>query len=181
MTKEERDYNFESIFKDNYQRLFSYAVCMTNDAEQAKDLVSDVFEQLWTTYASVRLDSIDSWLFLCVRNKCLDFFRHQKTVRDYVQTRVSAVATTLTEWEEYDERLDTINALIKKMPPQTKFAMEQCYLMENTYKDVGEIMGLSQSGVKKHIMKGLEIIRNHFLVNYKKGQGPKNNAKRIET
>lgn len=180
MTTEERDSNFEQIFKGHYQSLFSYALFMTEDAEQAKDTVNDVFERLWRVYASVRLDGIGNWLFMCVRNKCLDFLRRQQMARGFAQSKLEACDETISEWEEHDERLDTILALIGSMPPQTRFVMEQCYLQERTYKEVGELLGMSQSGVKKHIMKGLETIRNYFSVNYKKGQGPKTPVKRIE-
>lgn len=179
MTTEEREANFESVFKANYKRLFSFAAYTIGDAEQARDVVGDVFERAWQSYTSVRLDDIDNYLFLSVRNKCLDVIRHQRVERNFAEKVKAQAEWTSAEWNEYDERLDKIIDLIAAMPPQTRFIMEQCYLQENTYKGVAEITGLSQSGVKKHIMKGLDTIRNYFLVNYKKGQGPKHKSERI--
>jgi len=179
MTSEERDTNFETIFKSNYQRLFSYATYMIGEAEQARDAVADVFEHAWSSYATVRLDDIDNYLFLCTRNRCLDALRHRQVMHDFSQKCLGQAEMTIAEWDEYDERLDKIMAIIDQMPAKTRFIMQQCYLQENTYKDVGEITGLSQSGVKKHIMKGLDIIRNYFLVNYKKGQGLNHKTGRI--
>lgn len=179
MTAKERDLHFECLFKDNYQRLYTYATFMIGDAEHARDLLGDVFERLWKSYLTVEIESAADWLFLCTRNKCIDSIRHQQVRRDYAES-IKQQVTDISEWETYDERLDIINKLIKEMPAQTKFAMEQCYLMERTYKEVGGIMGLSESGVKKHIMKGLQIIREYFSVKYKKGQGLKHKSKRIE-
>lgn len=172
MTAKERDLHFESLFKDNYPRLYTYATFMIGDAEHARDLLNDVFERLWKSYLTVNIENVTDWLFLCTRNKCIDTIRHQQVKRDYAET-IRLQSTDISAWEAYDERLDIINKLIKDMPAQTRFAMEQCYLMERTYKEVGISMGLSESGVKKHIMKGLRIIREHFSVKYKKGQGLK--------
>lgn len=59
--------------------------------------------------------------------------------------------------------------LIENMPPTTRLVMEQCYLYKKKYKDVAEMTGLSESGVRKQIMKGLDTIRSFFSVKYKKG------------
>ena len=71
--------------------------------------------------------------------------------------------------QESEERIKMIMAIIDKLPPLTQKVMELCYIEKKRYRETAEILGLSESGVRKHIMKGLDTIRKHFSVRYKKG------------
>lgn len=171
MTKTERNNNFELIFKKNYKQLYLYSSYIINDFEAAKDVVSDIFCKLWNEYANVDLDKIDSYLFLAVRNKSFDFLRHKKVVNSYVETYIKEInICNSNSLKVYNEKLDHIYDLINKMPSKTRFVIEQCYLGDKTYKEVAAILEISTSSIKKHIMIGLKIIRNDFMVNYKKGK-----------
>lgn len=73
------------------------------------------------------------------------------------------------DWRESEARIVTIMRLIEEMPSLTRTVMEQCYVYKKMYREVAQLTGLSESGVRKHVMKGLNIIREHFSVKYKKG------------
>jgi RNA polymerase sigma-70 factor (ECF subfamily) len=80
----------------------------------------------------------------------------------------------LLEWndeehQESEERIAAIMKLIDEMQEPTHTIMEQCYLYKKKYKEVAQMVGLTESGVRKHIMKGLDKIRAFFNVKYKKG------------
>lgn len=170
MTKSQRDDIFEELFHHCYQRLFLYATYLTRSSEVAKDVVSEAFGRLWECYADVEAQRAEAFLQATVRNRCLDLLRRKKNADDYQQAQLLSAEIELLGEHEYDERIDKVLELIDKMPPQTQFVIRQCYLEEKTYKDVAEVMNITPSGVKKHIMKGLNIIREYFSVNYKKGQ-----------
>lgn len=38
---------FEQLFRENYTRLYYYALSFLNDSELARDVVSNVFEAVW--------------------------------------------------------------------------------------------------------------------------------------
>lgn len=169
MTKSQRDDIFEGLFHRNYQRLFLYATYLMRSNEMAKDIVSEAFSRAWERYAEIDANKLEAFLMVAVRNRCLDLLRQKKTAYEYKEAQLLAEEIAEDGDTEYDERLDKVLDLINNMPAQTQFVIRQCYLEEKSYKDVAEIMNISTSGVKKHIMKGLNIIREYFSVNYKKG------------
>lgn len=164
MTADQRKSLFESLFRSNYVKLHRYAVYIVGDDELARDAVSDAFVKLWESYDFKDGKAAESFLFVTLRNRCLDILRHISVKNDYAMH----VALLLDEAEEIDpddidERLPVVKALIERLPSRTQFVLEQCYIQEKTYKEVAELLDITPSGVKQHIVKGLAFIRKNFI------------------
>ena len=163
MNADHRKSMFETLFRNNYVKLLRYAVYVVGDEELARDAVSDSFVKLWDSCDFEDAKAAESYLFVILRNRCLDILRHISVKNDYVMR----MALLLNEKEEIDidncdERLHRVNALIERLPMRTRFVMEQCYIHEKTYKEVAQLLDITPSGVKQHIVKGLAFIRKNF-------------------
>lgn len=161
---------FELFFKENYSRLYYYALRYIPDSEVCKDLVSDSFHYMWERIDTFRADTALTYMYTHVQRLCIDYIRRS----DMKEANIPSYLAMLQEWnapqqKESEERIRIIMRLIEEMPSTTRLVMEQCYLYKKKYKEVAEMCGLSESGVRKHIMKGLDIIRSFFSVKYKKG------------
>ena len=173
MTESEKNLHFQEIFKRNYQKLFLYALYLTGNEEDARDVVGDVFRRVLENYHGVLLSQVDSYLFTATKSHCIDLIRHRKRTHEFVKYYNGQNDLDEQTFESYDQRLDDILETIHAMPEKTRRVMELCYLEDMTYKEAGELVGLAPSGIKKHILKGLQTIRQKFNVNYKKGAAPK--------
>lgn len=161
---------FERFFKENYSRLYYYALRYIPDAEICKDLVSDSFHFMWERIETFRTDTALTYMYTHVQHLCIDYIRRSEMKEANVPSYLSMLKEwNATDWQESEERIQTIMRLIEKMPSVTREVMEQCYLYKKKYREVAAMTGLSESGVRKHIMKGLDIIRSYFSVKYKKG------------
>ncbi len=162
---------FERFFKENYVRLYYYALHFIPDSEICKDIVSDSFHYMWERIETFRTETALSYMYTHVRNLCIDHIRHLEMKEANVSSYLSMWQEwNSSDWEESEERIQIIMHLIDEMPSLTRQIMQLCYLHKKKYKEVAEMTGLSESGVRKHIMKGLDIIRSYFSVKYKKGQ-----------
>ena len=63
---------FEQLFRDNYERLYYHAYDFVHDTDVAKDMVSDVFVNLWQSRERLDGNRVLSYLYVSVRNRCLD-------------------------------------------------------------------------------------------------------------
>ena len=63
---------FEQLFRDNYERLYYHAFDFVHDQDVAKDMVSDVFVNLWQARERIDAERVLSYLYVSVRNRCLD-------------------------------------------------------------------------------------------------------------
>lgn len=156
---------FEQIYKDYYPRLYHYAYDFIEDTDASEDIVSEVFFHLWHERGSLKPDTLSSYLYVTVRNRCLNYLRHQKGKSAYeAYCRAAFSEEDDNYWQIMEERISEMRREIDKMPQKTCFVLEQCYLNGHTYREVGEMMGITDNGVKKHIVKAFAILREHFKV-----------------
>lgn len=156
---------FDRIYDKYYPQLFYYAYGFVEDSEICRDIVSDVFGQAWENVELLENATVGSFLYSCVRNKCIDYLRHDQAARQYAEYLQEAVEDEegLTP-EEYEERMNNVKQIISELPPRTRFVLEQCYFNNKKYREVAEILDVTSSAVKKHIMKALAILRERLSV-----------------
>lgn len=163
MNADNRKSIFEDLFRSNYEKLFRYAMYIIGNEELARDAVSDAFVKLWETSEFESDKSPESLIFIILRNRCFDMLRHINVKNDYAM-RMSLIFDEIEEMslEDGDERLHRVMELIDQLPPRTRLVMEQCYIQDKTYKEVAQLLNITPSGVKQHIIKGLAYIRKNF-------------------
>lgn len=162
---------FETFYQENYARFYYYALHLVPDSETCKDLVNDTFFFMWERMEMLRMGTALTYMYTHLQRLCIDHLRKQQRQANNEQTFL----LKLKEWNddehrESEARIRTIMKLIENMPPLTRTIMEQCYLYKKTYQEVAVATGLSESGVRKHIMKGLNTLREYYSVTYKKGK-----------
>lgn len=168
MTADQRKSSFETLFRRFYKKMHRYAVYMLGDDELAKDAVSDTFARFWETYVFADEKDAESFLFVSLRNRCLDMLRRLNVKNEYImRSQLLIEEFEKIDMDNSDERLQRVKSLIELLPQRTKFVLEQCYIHEKTYKEVAELLEITPSGVKQHIVKGLAFIRKNF---YKKNE-----------
>ena len=62
----------EQLFKRHYRKMYLLAKVLLRDGDAAKDAVSDVFADMLDNNATVDSETAESFLLVCVRNKCLN-------------------------------------------------------------------------------------------------------------
>ena len=76
MTKKE----FEDIYRQHYARMYRLARTMLYDADESKDVVSDIFARLLRDGDRPQKDRMEGYLMTAVRNRCRDVLSH-KSIR----------------------------------------------------------------------------------------------------
>ena len=151
MDKEKRD-TFELLYKTHYKELYIHALSFVRDDEEAKDIVTDVYEYVWKNFD--KLDSSVSlrpFLYTLVRSRSLDFLRKEKTKEKFLAYK----KTFPEEEEEYVE----YEQLIENMPQQTATVLKKCFIERKKYQEAGDELGISINTVRWHITKAISILR----------------------
>ena len=132
----EKEKKFEAFFKENYTPFYFFALQFTNDEEVSKDIVNDSFELAWTKIDSIDVKNWKSYLLSYIRNKCVDYIRHQEVKKKYVDFYQKLILESRNDGTpEYDERILQIRKIIQNFSPQTKLIFQECYLREKKYKE----------------------------------------------
>ena len=71
----------EILYQNFYKRLYLYALTFTDDEDEAKDIVSDIFSSIWQKWneEGKSYEPTAAYLYTTTRNRCLDHVRHSKT------------------------------------------------------------------------------------------------------
>lgn len=159
---------FDALFKEYYPKLYYYALYLIRDREASKDIVSEAFEFIWTHHDRIDKTSAASYLYVSVRNKCIDFLRHRKTHREYVKMCSLLTEDSVEmEYREQDERMICIGRAVEKLTPHTRHVFEECYVHRKKYREVAEELDMSVNAVKKQIVKALRTIREECAKKHK--------------
>lgn len=168
---------FESIFKLIYPRLISYCKLFIKSNAQAEDLVQECFVQLWQKRNSiVPSQSIESFLFVMLKHRCLNFLRDDPTMilkdditslktRDLQQ--LFEIDFTGTENKTVEEELlDALMEEIEKLPEKRKLVFIKSKFEGMKNKEIAAQLGISIKTVEKHLHQAKEQIQKELTAKY---------------
>lgn len=151
---------FESFFKQQYAKIYYYALSLVHDDEAARDIVADSFESLFTRHSDLPETEACNYLFVIVRNRCSDFFRKQALHQRYYEyITYTSEKIEDADWLEHDDKVEIIRRNMQYLTPRTREIIEAHYLQGKKYTEVATELGISTSAVKKHITQALKLFR----------------------
>lgn len=159
---------FEALFKANYNILFYKAFDLVEDEELARDIVSEVFAQLWERYESLQDQQVVSYLHRSVVNRSLDCLRHKRVVQTYAEENPASELDEDEYSELKEEQLEYLKVVLEKLPAQKRNIFEQCYFGEKKYKEVADIMNINISTVHKYMVSVFAFLRQEYAKKFKK-------------
>ena len=162
MTKEK----FEEIFRRHYSAMYRLAKTMLYDADECKDVVSEVFTRLLRGDVVPQEERIEGYLMTSVRNKCRDVLSHkdirQRVEKLYSQELIQSQVVYIND----DDRLERLMQFVEsEFPPLTQQIFRLRFLREMTYEEVAQTVGVSKVTVYNHLSQSLQKIKEYFKQN----------------
>lgn len=156
-SKEER---FREMFMEMHPKLVRFGIQLMGDADEAKDMVSEVMEQAWAMFDTLEISTRNAWLYTSVRNKCLNRLKHLHVEQEHINAIIEATrADADNGYREHEALLQKAEHIARNLPEPTCTILRCCYWEKKTYKQVAEQLGISSDTVKKHISKALRTLR----------------------
>ena len=153
---------FKRLFREYYPQLYAFAFGIVKDEEACRDIIGDAFEKLWTQLDDIKDANERGFLYLVIRNKCIDRIRNSVSRQRYelFYKCVYGDETDSSDMRlmESEDRIEKMYQLIGTLTPQTRRILEACYFQGKRYADVAEELGISTSTVKKHIVQAFRIL-----------------------
>ena len=113
--------NFESLFNEFYPALCSFAQHYIDDKDKAEDIVQDVFIAFWKDHSeSNQIGSIKAYLYTSVKNKCLNYLKHNVVVNKYVESEKKESISYFFDHVIEEETHRMIYNAIEELPPRCK-------------------------------------------------------------
>ncbi len=157
----------EAAFREIYLRydtlLYTYAFRKLQDKEEAKDVVQEIFINLWNQRKTFVLQTaLSAYLYKSVLNKVFNIFKHKNIVQQYISANNSYIETGESE-TDYLIREKDITALIEKeiaaMPPRMREVYELKRKSFLSTKEIAEKLNISELTVSTQMKKAVKILK----------------------
>lgn len=159
----DREKQFEQLFRENYSRLYHYALDFLGDSESARDIVSELFSDLWHRQDRYKPENDAAYLYYALRNRCLNQIKHASYVNEalkrYAEERAKFIEADISA---HEEKMMRVEKAMNDLPDKTRLVLEHCYLEGMKYKEVALKMDISPGMVHKHVSKALTALRKKF-------------------
>lgn len=160
---------FEKLFDDNYRRLIFHALRFVDSQEEAEDIVSDVFYELWKKIDCLDLNSgITAYLYRAVSTRALNVLRHKNVAAVRIELLESINERRLEfitddDTERYVESAEIgqkLHEAINELPERCRQVFILSYINGLKNKEIAEAMNTSVRTVDTQVYKALRFLRD---------------------
>lgn len=162
--------SFALLYKRYAAQLLRAAAVYSGDGELAKEIVQEVFLDLWKK-KDVQHHQ-ESWLFFllrCAKNKSIDQLRKLQRQEEYSKAVQGSLPQSNPDTEQqvfHNDLLKKVNKLVEELPGQCR----QVYVLNRekglNNEQIATKMGIATKTVKNHLHKALSYLRAN-LTEYK--------------
>jgi RNA polymerase sigma-70 factor (ECF subfamily) len=151
---------FRMLFESYHAQLFRFAEIYVCSPDIAEDIVQEVFIKLWEN-SGIRINqSLRSYLFLMVKNACIDYLRSLK-LEDKKKKRL-AEAQILSESVAINldsEVSQKIKMAIDELPEQCKEVYRMSIYSGLKHSEIAEELNISVNAVKVQVFRAKKSLR----------------------
>ena len=124
----------------------------TLTSEECQDLAQEILLQAWRSFPKFEgKANAATWFYRVALHTAMNWHRKDKPRRSKQQPllEVQAVATEMVDSAEQAQHRDTVEQLYKAIHqlPKTDAALVLLYLDELSYREMAEVLGISESNV----------------------------------
>jgi len=154
MTRKEYNESVD-LFSDN---LYRYALKNIKDEEVAKDIVQETYTKLWVKHEEVNFEKVKSYLFTACYHTLIDYTRkHKKVVK-----MEDSYTSKLSHSEQYTDLKEVLEKAVLLLPEKQRSAILLRDYEGYSYREIGEIMQITESQVKVNIFRARKFLQNHL-------------------
>lgn len=153
--------SFERLYKVKYPLMYRLAYTLVEDAEDARDAVSQVFALLWQRKPHIDEGAETSYLLTATRNQCLHLLRHRER-RQQAEQELRRQPPDTPSADQRELLTALRRAISEQLTEQDRRVLELHYDHEMTYHETASALGISPSAVNKHITQALGKLRLFF-------------------
>lgn len=151
------EYNI--VVKEQAGNLYGYAIRFLRNEDDAKDIVQDVFEKLWLNRSKVEFAKSKSWMFTTAHNAMINFSTRKG--RMTLTDQMSHYETGSSQSNRFESN-QVVDRAVSILPPIQKSVILLRDLEDYSYKEIGDILDLSESQVKVYLFRARKKIKKQL-------------------
>jgi RNA polymerase sigma-70 factor (ECF subfamily) len=156
-----------AFYQQQRDELVHYTTRITQCRDTAEDISQESFIILFREMKLQHIENHKAFLFRVAKNLAFDYLKHIKVTESYAQTQYPILESTIEapsieQVMANNQQIEAMQQAIGQLPPRCRDSFVLNKIHEMSYAEVARYVGISESGVEKHIMKGLKHCRNQL-------------------
>ena len=158
-------YAFEELFNRYWEKLFISADKFLRDEEASKDMIQDIFIDLWERRTNLLISNLNAYLIQSVKYKIASYFRKEKYLEGH-QTVIDSLKTSNSteEWLKEKELNQAISDELKNIPDRCREIFYFSRFQHLSNKEIADRFGISVRTVETQISKALKHLRANLEI-----------------
>ncbi|WP_455628573.1 RNA polymerase sigma-70 factor [Parabacteroides chinchillae] len=159
-----RDYRI--YYETNMSLLILFARRFVS-ADMAADVVHDVFLEIWENVSSYEKLPTRSYLFMAVRNRCLNIIKREEVRENYIShIQIEKQRMGLEYYDSFErlliekEGIQEVYDQIELLPEKCRQIVKMAYCEEKKSSEIAGHLGLSVRTVEHQLYLGLKTLRD---------------------
>lgn len=162
--------SFNEIYTSYFTKSFLYVKSYIHDDMAAEDITIESLIKLWEQLKKSNIHPMDSYLFVMLKNRSLDYLKHQALKHQVHETILKKLnrelEIRLTSLESSDpneifsnEVQKILNDTLDLLPERTKEIFIMSRFGNKSHKEIAKMYNISVKGVDYHIMQSVSKLR----------------------
>ena len=162
--------SFDKLFRLYQRKLYAVAYSLVHDANTAEDIVHDSFMTIWENRETVQFTSIEAYLFVVVKKRCLKYRRDRytgKAVYEKILMKERGVMDFYTRTIEscnpnelfQREIIEICRKQLEQMPELTKQVFIAHKLEGKSYKEIADMLCINLKKVDRELQQAAMKLR----------------------
>lgn len=162
---------FEEIYNRYWKKLLSIAYNQIGVLEEAEEVVQEVFLSIWKRHAEVRIENLEMYLILSIKNKVYDYIKSKISYRKYQEYIIFQELQDNIATENvvnYRELTIAVEKVLDRLPEKSAEVFRKSRFENKSTKQIASELDLSPKAVEYHITKSLKFLQvnlKHFHQN----------------
>src|SRR5665648_40658 len=163
--------NFNEIYTAFYRKSYLFVKSYIHDDMAAEDIVSESLIRLWQQMKQQTIDPISPFLFSILKNRSLDYLKHQAVIRTVhmemadTLTRELELRTATLEMSDPNDIFSAevkqiIESTLNSLPEKTSEIFKLSKFGNKPHKEIAELYNISVKGVDYHITHSVKELRS---------------------
>lgn len=159
---------FKVLYDRYWGALWGYARNAMEDADDAEDIVQELFITLWEKRSQLQIHtSLKAYLYRAVLNKVIDRIDRSKHRDSYLENlkRTYDEGSYTTEHVLFEKELaERVETCIGKMPPKMRIIFSLSRFEHMSHQQISDYLGISRDNVNRQIKNALSLLKKNLLL-----------------
>lgn len=154
--------DFKMIYDTHFDDLRRYLIFRSGDQDLSLDIAQNVFMKVWTKKIEIASGNIKSLLFKMATDEFISHIRKKKVEKEYIE---SVKLRLIREPDNNDDLLEKkvlFQKALNQLPEKQKTALLMNKMQGLTYKEIAEVLNLSQKAIEKRIGLALKALKQNL-------------------